>query len=372
MPPRARPLWLTTPTRFAALDRGQARVVLVFLALFLLATMTALVAPAPPPVSHDPAQRETDQGDIVTYENITERVRHGESYYPVAADTLRHGNYPLRPFFTFRLPTLAVLLAKLPAPWRPVPLYLLSFAVLIAWAVRLRTAFTRRPPLLIALLLLAAGALSGLQPALVSFHDVWAGLLIALSLAMRRRGRWVESVAFAMCAMLVRELAAPYALVMAAAAWGEGERREAAGWLVTLALFAGVLATHAHAVSEVLRASDPASPGWTGMLGLGFFVRAVVLSTGLQIVPLWLAAPLVGLSLIGWAAWRDALGVRVLATLAVYGVLIAVGARVDTFYWALLVAPVSLAGLAFVPDAARDLARAVLDKRRITVTRVVR
>ena len=368
----ARSLWLAEPSRFAGLPRGQARAVLAFVALFLLATMTALVAPAPPLAGHDPARRETDQGDIVTYENIIERVRHGEAYYPVAADTLRHGDYPLRPFFTFRLPTLAVLLAMLPAPWRPVPMYLLSVAVLIAWATRLRAAFARRPPLLIALLLLAAGALSGLQAGLVSFHDVWAGLFIALSLALRRRGRWIESVAFGVCAMLVRELAAPYVLVMAAAAWGEGDRREAAGWIGALALFAAILAAHAHAVAGVLHPTDPASPGWAGLLGLGFFVKAVVLSTGLQIAPPWLAAPLVGLSLVGWAAWRDALGLRVIATLATYALLIAAGARVDNFYWALLVAPVSLVGLAFVPDAARDLVRAARDTRRITVTRMAR
>jgi len=38
----------------------------------------------------------------------------------------------------------------------------------------------------------------------------------------------------------------------------------------------------------------------------------------------------------------------------------------------LMVAPLSLIGLAFVPDALRDLFRQALDRRRITVTKVVR
>ena len=139
-----------------------------------------------------------------------------------------------------------------------------------------------------------------------------------------------------------------------------------------LALFARVLATHAHAVAAVLRPSDPGSTGWTGLLGLGFAVKALVLSTALQLAPFALAGPLALLSALGWAAWRDPLATRMAATLAVYALLLAVAARADNFYWALLIAPASLVGLAFAPDAVRDLARAALDRRRITVTRLTR
>ena len=52
--------------------------------------------------------------------------------------------------------------------------------------------------------------------------------------------------------------------------------------------------------------------------------------------------------------------------------LIGTFARSDTFDWALLVAPVFLVGLVFVPDALRDLVRQALDRRRITVTRIAR
>ena len=89
-------------------------------------------------------------------------------------------------------------------------------------------------------------------------------------------------------------------------------------------------------------------------------------------LPLALAAPLVGAALVGWAAWRDPLATRVLATLVAYGAVLAVAGRVDTFYWGLLTAPVLLVGLVFAPDALRDLWAAALDTRRITVTRMVR
>ena len=66
------------------------------------------------------------------------------------------------------------------------------------------------------------------------------------------------------------------------------------------------------------------------------------------------------------------MGTRMIAILAAYAAAISLFARLDTFYWGLMVAPVFLLGLVFVPDGLRDLVRQSLDKRRITVTRVAR
>ena len=61
-----------------------------------------------------------------------------------------------------------------------------------------------------------------------------------------------------------------------------------------------------------------------------------------------------------------------LVLLAAYAAVLSVFGRLDTFYWGLLVAPLLLVGLAFVPDGIRDLAAALSDRRRITVKRIVR
>jgi hypothetical protein len=140
-----------------------------------------------------------------------------------------------------------------------------------------------------------------------------------------------------------------YVLVMAAMAWIEGERREALGWCVALLLFALALGAHAYAVAGVTGPTDPASPGWTGLLGFGFFVKSMCLATGLQLFPLWAGALLAGLALFGWASWADPLGLRMFAVLAAYAAAIGIFARVDTFYWALMGAPVFLLGLLFAP-----------------------
>lgn len=362
------PWWLSEPTRFTALRSGPARIRLALLGLLMLVSLSAVFVADPR--QPEPAATSTSSGggaDIALYQSIVLGVRYGGDYYEVAATALRRGDYPLRPFVTFRLPTLAVVQAWLAPELNVALLLLLDAGVVLAWFVRLRPAFTRPLPIAIAMLLLLGGLTASLQPALTAFHEIWAGPLIALSLALWRPGRWVEAAAIGMIAMLVRETAALYVVIMATAAMVEGRRREAIGWGATLALFAGVLALHAHAVAQVVKPLDPASPGWAGMLGLGFFFKTMALSTALNLAPGWLGAMFVGLALFGWAAWRQAVASRALATFAAYAVVLALFGRLDTFYWGLLVAPVILVGLVFVPDALADLVAAALDSRRITV-----
>jgi hypothetical protein len=364
------PVWLTTPSRFAAMSQSSARATLALVFMVLAATWLALAMPT---ATHGPGPGAgADHGtDMALYAGIVDGVRHGGTYYAVAADAMRAGNYPMKPFVTMRLPTLAVTTAALPAFAVAALLYALALATLIAWYRRLRSALSR-PGLAIAMILLVGGMLAFFQSGLVLFHEIWAGLLIALSLALRRPGRWIEAVALGLAAVLVRETAAPYLALMAAFALSERNCREAAAWVASLVVIAIVLTLHAQAVSLVIRPLDPSSPGWSGMLGFGFVVRAIVDATALSLVPLAVAAPLVGMAVFGWTAWRDPLAARMAALLAGYGVMLGVFGRLDTFYWALLIAPVSLVGMVFAVDGLRDLIRAARDTRRITVTRVIR
>lgn len=365
------PLWLAEPSRYAGLSRGKARIGIGLLVLLLLATLTALTVPQPAPISGDAAKRGDDQADVMLYEAIVNGVRHGGNYYAVAAQELRQGDYPLRPFVTFRLPTLALLQAMMPH-WAVIGLlYTLAAGVMLAWFLRLRPTFARPPPLIVAMVLLAGGMGAFVQADLASFHEVWAGLLIALSLAIRRPGKWVAAAGVGAIALLIRETSALYVAVMVILAWLEGDRKEALGWAAGLGLLAVAVAAHAHAVAQVVTPLDPASPGWAGMLGFGFFVEAMTLSTALRLAPMWLAALLMGFTLFGWSAWRDLSGIRALTTFALYAVLIGLFGRVDTFYWGLMVAPAILIGLAFAPDGVRDLFAAAFPRmRKAIVTRV--
>lgn len=365
---RTPPFWLAMPSRFAGLPRLRARWALLLVAALVLAALLALSVPPPPPGDAG-GQGVTD---ISLYEGIVAAVRYGENYYTAAADALRAGRYPLRPFLTFRLPGLAVLQASLPDRVTLLLFWGLSVAVILAWATRLRPLLPRLAPRIVAGLLLAGGMLAFVQPGLIAFHEVWAALLVALSLALRQPGRWVEAAAIALLALLIRETAALYVLVMAGLAWIEGQRREALGWGVVLLILAAVLGVHAWAVSEVTGPLDARSPGWMGLHGFGLFVKSVWQATALSMLPLALAAPLIALALFGWASLDGPLGLRMLATLAAYAAAIGLFARLDTFYWALMISPLFLVGLVFAPDGLRDLFAAALDRRRVRVQIVSR
>lgn len=282
------------------------------------------------------------------------------------------GHYPLKPFFAVRLPTLAVVEATLPPLLVSLMLLALCIGTVLAWVARLRPETAGVVPLGAAGLLVIAGLYVNLDASFVVFHEVWAGPLIALSLALRRPGHWLPAVAFGLSAMLIRETALVYVAIMAVFAWVEGERRETLGWLGAIGVFAVVLAAHAHAVSLVSGPLDRVSQGWNGLEGFGFYVRLATISSGLDILPQWLASLVLGTALFGWLAWRDAVASRALVVFAAYAALISLFARSDNFYWALMTTPVLLIGLVFAVDGLRDLIAAARDTRRITVTRVIR
>jgi hypothetical protein len=363
----ARPLWLAAPTRLASLPVRQARIVLGIVAALLLAALLVFALPDP-----QAAESGGAISDIALYDGIVAAVAHGEPYYSAAADALRGGDYPLRPFLAFRMPALATVQAMVPEPVLLGLLWALAASTAILWYRRLAPALPRRPARIATLFLLAGGLLAFVQPGLIGFHEIWAGLLVAISLALRRPGQWVEAVAVALLAMLVRETAVLYVLVMGGLALVERERKEALGWAAALGIFLIALIFHAFAVYRVTNPLDAVSPGWLGLHGFGLFVRAMTLATSLQLLPQIAAALLTVLSLLGWASWRDPLALRAAAIFAAYALVISVFARLDTFYWGLMVAPVFLAGLAFAPDGLRDLARCALDRRRVRVQRLDR
>jgi hypothetical protein len=293
--------------------------------------------------------------DLTLYRKIIARVAAGEGYYPAIADLHRNGFFPLRPFIVFRLPTLAVVSATLGMPVMKGVLWTLLLAITIAWWIRLEGAFTSPPRRIIALVVIAFGLIFNAHPEVVVVHEVWAGLLLVLAWAVHRadtgmRG-WLPAVWLAMSAVLVRETALPFVLLMAAFALGRRQWLELAGWAVVVVSFAAVLTLHADQVAAVTSGADPSSSGWNSFGGWPFFVFAMRRMTQLMLLPPWLGAALVPLILLGWASWRSATGLFGLLLFSGYGLILMVLGRPENFYWALMVTPTFLLGLAFLPEA---------------------
>lgn len=347
-----RPFWAARPTRFAALSRGRARALLAVALVVALLCLTALGGPLGDGAPIGAARAEIAQ-------SIVDGMRHGGAFYAVA-----HAIGTDQGTLTLPMPALPTIEAALPAWLTFLLLIVLMVGAAAAWFVRLRPSL-QRGAALVPPMLLAIGVTMGLRSGLVALPSLWAGALIALSLAARRPGRWIEAVAIAAIAMLIEPAAALFAVVMLVFALREGDDREALGWATALGVFAATFSIH-------LYAADGGAPGSIGLLGLGVAIRAAAGATAFAALPMIIVAPLIGLSLVGWVSWPDPAGPRAAAIVIAYGAFVATIASGETIDLVMLVTPLLFVGLAFAPDAIGDLAHRALDRRRITVTRLTR
>jgi hypothetical protein len=361
--------------RYAGWGRVPARLLLALvLALLAMAAMTPLTSgeglARPPSITEDAPERDRDE-DLKLYDDVIARVRHGENYYAVVAEEHRRHNYPLRPGFAVRLPTLAVIEAYLPTP-ALIPLSVaLMGAVLLAWWRRLAEEPGGADLRLMAMAALFVGVSVGTTRYFYVLHELWAGQLLALSFGLHRpgqgwgdNGRWLGAWCAAAMALAIREHALPFVLLMAAFALWHGRRREGAAWVLLAALFVGAMALHLHTVAGLARPSDPPSASWLTLRGLNGWLSMVVLSGNLRWLPTVLAGPLVLLAVFGWSGWRSAAGRFGTLLYLGYGAAFMIAGRPDNFYWGMMVTPALLIGLAIAPTAARSLVRAAFPVQR--------
>ena len=370
-----------TQSRFADLARWQA----ILIASFTLAVIVGGYAcqmhnrflPNVMPVSAAPAGQtataadEADAGDLALYRTITLRMANGAPYYATVVERHRKSSYPLRPFFTVRLPTLAYIGSTLGLVGARVLLAALLLLSAVVWWRRLKlvTDPTTLQPV-ICILAISTGTFSfAATPNLVVSHEVWAATLMAISWAVwggfsnkaddKSLWSWLPSVVFAAAAVMIRETALPFVLLMGAFAVWHRQWRQTVAWVAVVALFAAYLAVHASYVLAATTAGDLASPGWTNLAGWPFFVLAMHGSTGLRILPEWMAAIFVPLTMLGWASWRPLgrsdTGMFGFLLFTGYALIFMVLGRPDNWYWGLLLSSNFLMGLMFAPQAIIDL-----------------
>lgn len=342
-------------SRFGSWSRWPARTLLALLALLIAYPLIQTAAPVPK-VS---GNAKADRADVLLYDHIVDSVRAGGNYYEVAAAAQRAGGYPLKPFVTMRPPTLAVMQASLLNRGAvSILFWALIATTIIAWGHRLRRSGLPIPRVILGLLLVTGGAATLTLPELLVWHEAWAALLITLSLALRSDRRFAASVCVGLAAVLIREIAIVYPLVMLGMALIERRWREASAWSAAVLIFATFIAWHATQVAAVVRPDDMASPGWAAAGGWRFVVTMLWLTGPWRVLPFWIAALGIPLSLLGWGSWRTSTGARGALILFGFVAAFALFGRPDNFYWGFLVAPLLPLGLLFAPKALVDLSRA--------------
>lgn len=352
--------------RFAQWAPGAAVLVLLLtVALLVLAGVTqrtdlpqeqpAPVATSAPAAVQEEGEDPSRDTDLRLYDRIIERVDAGENYYRVAVEEQRARDFPVRPGLAVRLPTLAFFSAWANTGGMIFLAVLLALAVLTAWWVRLRDEPGGPEYARYMILLLVIGAGVGFKPQYLALHEVWAGMLLALSFGLHREDRWLGAWLAAALALSIREHALPYVMLMGALAFARGNKQEGTAWAGLVILFAIGLGLHLSAVADVISEADRPSPGWLALRGLGGWTGNIVQSSPLHLLPGWLAAPLAILPLLGWAGWRSLAGLTGFLLCLGYGIAFMIAGRDNNFYWALVVMPVWFIGLALVPRSLASL-----------------
>ncbi|WP_343527708.1 hypothetical protein [Sphingomonas sp.] len=355
----ARPFWFGQPGRLSNLSPLAAA---GLSALLILIVAVALLTHAPV----EPVRERLSPATTA----ILDHVRHGQSFYPAALDALRENDRPLRPvLFAVPLPALSITLAALPPLVGYGLMTILAVAVAASWLRRVIPIFDRQGPRALAVILLVAGLYPLINSTMIAVPEAWAGMFIALSLAQRRPEAMPTAVALGLAAMLISQTALLYALVMLALAWQAGVRREVTAWMIAIAIALLALAAHAHALNPLVTRLDPAIDAPIDLLSPGTLIATIASASVVGYLPMGVVVPLSVLAALGWAHWRQAAARRAGATMAAFALATLV---TGSAAFVAGLSPLFFLGVVLAPDAVRELIAAARERRRITVTRVVR
>jgi hypothetical protein len=306
---------------------------LIGLAAFVLAWLWSLAQPSAPVLAAAP------QGgrDLQAYRQIVERVHNGEDYYDAAAEELREGGYCSGSVFNWRLPTYAWLLAVWPRPeWGQGLLSIVAVLALgLAYTVERKVSSVGRAILLS--LLMAGAFLWCIDGDAFFSQELWAGVLIAVSIGAFAVNGKVLGVAAGLAALFMRELAAPYVLIAVILAIRERSWREIVAWGVGCAAFIVFFLWHAGQVQHHLTGQEiQETEGWLQFGGPAFVLRTCQMNVWLFKLPAWVALAYLAAAVVGLACSHGAVQTRAGLTVAVYLVAFLMVGKWVNNYWGLL------------------------------------
>lgn len=314
------------------------------LTVVVLAALAAWAEPVHDLAAHVAHGRMSDIG---LYQAVAQQVGQGADYYASAIHLQRANLFPLHPFVTVRLPTLAWLVGHLGFGAALALAGALIAANAVIWFGALPFARPAERVGVVALLLLG----SIMVPRTVYLHEWWAGQLLTGALGLFLRDRPRPAIALAIAALFLRELSALF--VLASLPFLARERRgtEVLAIVVALTAFGLALLLHRARVVALVLPTDLFSPGWLGLrgpAGPSGDLQGMVL---FGLVPEPLGSLLVFAPLLGWAEVAARRSALPLVWFGGFLAVLALLARPDNGYWVRMILPAYLAGLALAPGA---------------------
>jgi hypothetical protein len=340
------------------LSRSAARLALAAYLLFTLLAVAITLSPLRSGYADAP---DRGPGDLALYRAEVDRIRAGENYYQAANVELRQRGYPTRSVFNWRTPLPMWLVAKLPHPQAGRLLMgLLALAALFYGFTILEGESHVWQGVGCGMLMFGA-LLPSLMDHLYVAPELWAGSLVVLSLAAYSRGRVTLAILLGIAAVMFRDIAAPYCLLMGLLAFAQRRWSEVWKWALAFALYAVFFACHVYAVKNLITAGDRAHQGtWVQLGGLPFVLSVSQMNLYLLLLPQWVTAIYLGMALLGLARWHSPIGQRIGLTVCAYLTLFSVVGYPFNQYWGSLVAPLLCFGVAHFPTEVAQLWRAAL------------
>ena len=267
--------------------------------------------------------------DEAFYHAIVRRVHAGEPYYPVVADELRSKHYPSASLFNWRTPFLSLALAFNPSLGHALFAALVTVVLIGMVGLLAREAL----PITIAGAFAASGALMVIfDPGVWVFHEVWAGCFLAISVFAYDREFHVPGFLAGVCALFIRELAAPYVLLCLAVAVTTRRRQEAVAWIGAIMTYGMYYAMHS---LQVLAHQAPGdivqTTGWLTVGGLSFVADTLRTNSLLHSAPTSLRA--IVLAVLVSALVGRSLALRLRLTVAVYFAFFFFVGQEFNWYW---------------------------------------
>jgi hypothetical protein len=290
------------------------------------------------------------------YADILHDTENGANYYEAAFREQRAHDYPTRPVFAVREPTLTYCLVLLRYQVLRYTLLLSLYAAIIIKLLQIVRQYQATGPVRIATI---AAAVSGLSIVgaigAIYLTEVWAALLIAASLIFYQAKRFWPSVLLGLVACLFRELALPYLFVMMFIAFAHNRKAETLTWVGAILVFLACYAFHFLQVSQLYRPGDLASQGWVRMNGWNFVVAAARWNILLNALPAPAVALAICLAVIGLVGSLDERAQRAACVTVGYMAGLCVFGRLENYYWAQLYTPLLPLGWILALPALRDL-----------------
>jgi hypothetical protein len=300
------------------------------------------------------ADARTGASDVAMFQSVIDTMREGGSYYAAMADALQRGHYPMSHSFNWRTPLLLPALASVPPTVGPAAavglcIVLLSITVVI---------MARQPKAVAAtVVFMQCGVLMTIAvPESCVMGELWAGLLIGLSVCAYIRKGPMTGMVLGLFALFVRELSAPYCVLCTIAAMRGRRWREVAGWCGGALLYAGYYTWHILHIQTYRPSSDlaPAS-SWLASAGLESLLSKIQWHAWLLLTPRPASALVLLLLVAGIGYTKTPAHVRL--TSAVYVTFFLVAGQAFNEYWGMVAWPTWAFACGYGVDAVRSTIR---------------